>query len=116
MAKGQKKKKKEGCVAFVQDAKLWSPHEPHLYDLRFELVGRWESPGRGGVWLSTHHVITSERFEPIIMQAVGGLRSRLNVRLRSKRTATDGRSMEMSSSPNPSPMRFKLWSPQSPLP
>jgi hypothetical protein len=36
--------------------------------------------------LAVHHVITSERFEPDVMQAVSGLKSRLNVRLKSKQT------------------------------
>ena len=36
--------------------------------------------------LGDHHVITSERCEPNVMQAVRGLRARLNVRVRSKQT------------------------------
>jgi len=36
--------------------------------------------------LAVHHVITSERFEPNVMQAIRGLKSRLNVRVRSKQT------------------------------
>lgn len=54
--------------------------EPFQYNVAIEAAMR-----QHGI-LAARHVITSERFEPSIMQAVRGLRSRLNVRLRSKQT------------------------------
>jgi len=54
--------------------------EPFQYHVAIDAAMRQQ------VRLTVHHVITSERFEPSIMQAVHGLRSRLNVRLRGKQT------------------------------
>jgi len=54
--------------------------EPFQYNVAIEAATRQQ------VHLGAHHVITSQRFEPNVMQAVRGLRARLNVRVRSKQT------------------------------
>lgn len=54
--------------------------EPFQYTVAIEAAMRHQGH------LAAYHVITSERFEPDVMQAVRGLKSRSNVRLRSKQT------------------------------
>jgi len=63
--------------------------EPFQYTIAIDAAIRHE--GR----LAVHHVITSERFEPNIMQAVRGLKSRLNVRVRSKQTIFEPHAVEV---------------------
>ena len=66
-AKGLKKKK-EGCLV-CPGRKALESAEPAS-----------ETAMRNGKRLAAHHVITTERFEKSIMQAVGGLKSRKKVR------------------------------------
>jgi len=54
--------------------------EPFQYNIAIEAAMRHRER------LTAHHVITSERFEPDVMRAVNGLRSRLDVRVKQRMT------------------------------
>jgi len=67
--------------------------EPFQYHVAIEAA--MEAAMSQQVHLTVDHVITSERYEASIMQAVRGLKSRLNVRLRSKRTIVEPHATEV---------------------